>query len=107
MRWCRCRRQGSEGSRDLRCGLLLSNLVRGSQGQLCDCFELLLAITLSTWAEPLRKKKWRSCSQTWHKDYATAVGDTTKAYFFFSNYSQFIFTRINACLGPGCPVHSF
>ena len=28
------------------------------------------------------QKKWRSCSQTWHKDYATAVGDTTKAYFF-------------------------
>ena len=26
------------------------------------------------------QKKWRSCSQTWHKDYATAVGDTTKAY---------------------------
>ena len=27
------------------------------------------------------QKKWRSYSQTWHKDYATAVGDTTKAYF--------------------------
>ena len=26
------------------------------QGQLCDCFEHLLVITLSTWAEPLRKK---------------------------------------------------
>ena len=51
------------------------------QGQRCDCFEHLLVITLSTWAEPLRKKKWRSFGQTWHKDYATAVGDTTKAYF--------------------------
>ena len=29
----------------------------------------------------IAQKKWRSCSQTWHKDYATAVGDTTKAYF--------------------------
>ena len=26
------------------------------QGQPCDCFEHLLVITLSTWAEPLRKK---------------------------------------------------
>ena len=26
------------------------------QGQPCDCFEHLLATTLSTWAEPLRKK---------------------------------------------------
>ena len=26
------------------------------------------------------QKKWRSCSQTWQKDYVTAVGDTTKAY---------------------------
>ena len=26
------------------------------QGQPCDCFEQLLVITLSTWAEPLRKK---------------------------------------------------
>ena len=43
------------------------------QGQPCDCFEHLLVINLSTWAEPLRKKKWRSCSQTWQKDYATAV----------------------------------
>ena len=25
-------------------------------GQPCDCFEHLLAITSSTWAEPLRKK---------------------------------------------------
>ena len=57
VRWCRYRRQGSEGFGELRCGLLLCNLVRGSQRQLCDCFEYLLAITLSTWAEPLRIKK--------------------------------------------------
>ena len=35
------------------------------------------------------QKKWRSCSQTWQKDYATAVGDTTKAYF--SICENFIF----------------
>ena len=29
---------------------------QGQSGQLCDCCELLLAITLATWAEPLRKK---------------------------------------------------
>ena len=28
--WCRYRRQGSEGSGELRCGLLLCNFVRGS-----------------------------------------------------------------------------
>ena len=44
-------RQGSEGSGELRCGLLPCNLVRGS-----DCFEYLLVITLSTWAKPLRKE---------------------------------------------------
>ena len=48
------------------------------QVQPCNCFEHLLVITLSTWAQ----KKWRSCSQTWHKDYTTAVGDTTKGYLF-------------------------
>ena len=29
------------------------------------------------------QKQLRSRSQTWHKDYATAVGDTTKAYLLF------------------------
>ena len=34
-------------------------------------------------------KKWCSCSQTWHKDYSIAVGDTTKAYFFYhANYGS-------------------
>ena len=31
------------------------------------------------------QKKWRPCSQTWRKDYANAVGDTTKAYFLVIN----------------------
>ena len=30
VRWCRYRRQGSEGSEELRCGLLLCNLDRSS-----------------------------------------------------------------------------
>ena len=30
VRWCRYRRRGSEGSGELRCGLLLCNLVTGS-----------------------------------------------------------------------------
>ena len=94
VRWCRYRRQGSEGSGELRCGLLLC------KGQPCDCFEHLLVITLSTWAEPLRKK-WRSCSQTWHKDYATAVGDTTKAYFLHrsNKIATLLFVLCYICSG--------
>ena len=36
-------------------------------------------------------KKWRS----WHKDYAIAVGDTTKAYVFFMFFDVFCW-----CFGP-------
>ena len=38
VRWCRYRRQGSEGSGELRCGLLPCNLVRGSHVIVLDTF---------------------------------------------------------------------
>ena len=56
------------------------------QGQSCDCFEHLLVITLSTWAKPLRKKNGAHAVKRGIRithDYAIAVGDTTKAYFYF------------------------
>ena len=58
--WCRFRRQGSEGSVEFRCGLLPCNLDRSSH-----VIVLITGITLSTWDV-----------------YATAVGDTTKAYLY-------------------------
>ena len=54
VRWCRYRRQGSEGSGELVTVWFVA--LQPCQGQPCDCFEHLLVITLSTWAEPLRKK---------------------------------------------------
>ena len=39
----------------------------------------------------------RPCSQTWHK--ATAVGDTTKAYFYFSNSCiEYIVFALKCCV---------
>ena len=77
--WCRFRRQGSEGSGEFRCGLLLCNLDRSSH-----VIVLITGMTLSTWAKLLRKKAPPVVKDgIRHKDvYATAVGDTTKAYLF-------------------------
>ena len=44
------------------------------------------------------QKKWRPCSQTWRKDYITAVGDTTKAYFLFSKNVIHIYLDIYGIL---------
>ena len=69
--WCRFRRRVPEGSGEFRCALVSVPeagfgrfrrvtvwfaALQPCQGQPCDCFEHLLVITLSTWAEPLRKK---------------------------------------------------
>ena len=61
-----------QGFGRFRSGLLPCNLDRNSH---VIVFEHLLVITLSACGT-----RMRPCSQTWHK--ATAVGDTTKAYFF-------------------------
>ena len=52
--WCRFRKV-LEGCRFRRVTVWLVAL-QPCQGQPCDCFEYLLVITLSAWAEPLRKK---------------------------------------------------
>ena len=86
------RRQGSEGSGEFRCGLLPCNLDRSSR-----VIVLITGITLSTWAKLMRKR--RPCSQRWHKHtdvYATAVGDTAKAYFlnlFLGLYYMIIYSK--------------
>ena len=48
------------------------------QRQPCDCFEHLLVIRLSAWAEPLRKKNGAHVVKRGIRIVA-AVGDTTKA----------------------------
>ena len=73
--WCRFRRQGSEGSGEFRCGLLPCNLNRSSH--------VLVLITGIMGKTTAQKGAHVVKDGIRHKDvYATAVGDTSKAFFF-------------------------
>ena len=42
----------------------------------------------------IAQKKWRLCSQTWHKDYATAVGQYRQNLFSVGNLTCHRTTKI-------------
>ena len=86
--WCRFRRQLPEGSGGLR-RVPVFRKVQESFGVVC-CLATLTGAAMRLflnffwwWHCPYGQNhcgtRMRQCSQTWHK--ATAVGDTTKAYF--------------------------
>ena len=60
------------------------------QGQPCDCFEHLLVITLSTWAEPLSKKNGAHVVKRGKRIMLLLLGIPPKL-IFFSNVHQFVY----------------
>ena len=60
-------------------------------GQPCDCFEHLLAITSSTWAEPLRKKNGAHVVKRGIRIMLLLLGIPPKLIFFFL---RFYFSQI-------------